>query len=104
MTATARMAALAALATACSGGPPTPRLISTAWFNGAGSTAGMTHSGFSIPTTGVSDGDLLILIANVDNGSSALWPNPIAPGFTQLAQTYFGSDGQTYVADWKIAS
>src|SRR5205814_712170 len=56
------------------------------------------------PTTGVTDGDLLLLIANVDNGSASLWPNPMAPGFTQLVQTFFGSDGQTYVVDWKIAA
>jgi hypothetical protein len=52
----------------------------------------------------VVDGDLLILIANVDNGSNTLWPNPIAPGFNQLAQVFFGSDGQTYVVAWKLAS
>jgi hypothetical protein len=92
------------LAPDLAGVPPTPRLISTAWFSGTGNSAGMSHSGYSIATSGVADGDLLLLIANVDNGSASLWPNPMAPGFTQLVQTFFGSDGQTYVVDWKIAS
>jgi hypothetical protein len=33
-----------------------------------------------------------------------LWPNPIAPGFTQVAQNFYGSDGQTFVVAYKVAS
>lgn len=84
---------------------PLPRFISSSYYSGgAAFPTGMTASGFAITTTGVVDGDLLLIIANVDNGGTTVWPIPIAPGFNQLAQDYFGSDGQTYVASWKIAS
>jgi hypothetical protein len=87
---------------------PTPRLIANAWFsNFSGttyaSTTGMTKTAFEVPTAGIVDGDLVIFIANIDNGSNTLWPDPIAPGFTQIAQNYFGSDGQTFVVSYKIA-
>jgi hypothetical protein len=83
---------------------PVPRLIATADYSSAGSTAGMSASGFSISTAGVVNGDLLLFIANVDNGDNNNWPNPIATGWHQLAQHRFGSDGQTYVIDYKIAN
>jgi len=87
----------------------TPRLIANAYFsNFSGttyaSTAGMTKTAFEVPTAGIVDGDLVLFIANIDNGSNTLWPDPIAPGFTQIAQSYFGSDGQTFVVSWKIAN
>jgi hypothetical protein len=87
---------------------PTPRLIAQAWFSDATAftyaSAGMTKTGFSVSTAGIVDGDLILFIANIDNGSNTVWPNPIAPGFTQIAQSYYGSDGQTFVVAWKIAS
>ena len=87
---------------------PVPRLIAQAWysdFSGTtyASTVGMTKTQFEIPTAGIVDGDLVLFIANIDNGSNTLWPDPIAPGFTQIAQAYYGSDGQTFVAAYKIA-
>ena len=88
---------------------PTPRLIANAFFsNWTGttyaSTTGMTKTGFEVPTGGIVDGDLVIFVGAIDNGSNTLWPDPIAPGFTQIAQNYFGSDGQTFVVAYKIAS
>ncbi len=82
-----------------------PRLISKAYFSAPGgmSPAGMSASGFEILTSGIADGDLVLFIANIDNGSTTVWPTPIAQGFHQIAQEFFGSDGQTYVASWKIA-
>jgi hypothetical protein len=87
---------------------PLPRLITQAWFsNYSGttyaSTAGMTKEGFEVPTGGIVDGDLVLFVASIDNGSDTVWPNPIAPGFTQIAQAFFGSDGQTFVVSYKIA-
>jgi hypothetical protein len=88
--------------------PPSPvaRLISTSYRanDSLKSPSGMSQTGYAINTTGVVDGDLLLIIANVDNGSSSVWPTPMAPGFAQLAEVFFGSDGQTYVVQWKIAS
>ena len=89
--------------------PPVPRLISKAFAGdqNQGSQArspGMSHDGYEISTAGIEDGDLVLFIANVDNGSDSVWPDPVAPGFTQLYQSYYyGGDGQTYVVDWKIA-
>ena len=87
---------------------PTPRLVAQAWFSDFSgttyaSTVGMTKNGFEIPTAGIVDGDLVLFIASIDNGSNTVWPNPIAPGFTQIAQAFYGSDGQTFVVAYKIA-
>jgi len=64
----------------------------------------MTISTYEISTAGVVNGDLLIFLGSVDSINSNAWPNPIAPGFTQLDQTYFGQDLQTVVTAWKIAN
>lgn len=84
------------------------RLINNAYYctNGVNTyaSAGMTHDAFQLSTSGVVNGDLVLVIGNVDNGSNSVWPVPIFSGFTELAQQYFGSDGQTYVLSWKIAN
>jgi hypothetical protein len=94
------------------GGPvssptPIPRVVSTAywtnWFGPVFETPGMSMMGYEIPSAGVADGELLLLIGCIDNGTSAVWPDPLAPGFTQLTQDFWGHDGQTCVVDWKIA-
>lgn len=92
------------------GGVVTPRarLIANAYFSNFtgttyASTTGMTKTQFEVPTDGVVDGDLVLFIGSIDNGSNTLWPDPIAPGFTQIAQNYYGSDGQTFVVSYKIA-
>ena len=87
---------------------PVARLIGNAYYSDhSGSTfefpAGMSKTSFEISTTGIVDGDLVVFIANIDNGSGTIWPNPIAPGFTQLAQAFYGGDGQSYVVAWKLA-
>jgi hypothetical protein len=88
---------------------PTPRLIAQAWFSNAtattyASTVGMMKTQFEIPTAGIVDGDLVLFIGSIDNGSNTVWPNPIAPGFTQIAQAFYGSDGETFVVAYKIAN
>ena len=85
-----------------------PRLIGNAYYSDySGATfkfpAGMSHSGFAIDTTGIVNGDLVFFIGSVDNGSNNLWPNPIAPGFTQIGQAFYGNDGQTFVVQYKVA-
>jgi hypothetical protein len=87
---------------------PSPRIIATAnysdWSGTTYSTSGMSRPGFSIPTAGVQNGDLLLFIASFDNGNDTAWPNPISTGFTQLYQKYYGNDGQTFIISWKIAN
>jgi hypothetical protein len=89
--------------------PPVPRFISKAYAGTQGQgtsvgSPGMSLDGYQISTAGIEDGDLVLFIANVDNGSDSVWPDPVAPGFTQLYQSFYnGGDGQTYVVDWKIA-
>ena len=81
-----------------------PRVIANAYFaSGFTPSPGMTALGYAVPTTGVNNGDLLLFIANVDNGSQTVWPGAVGPGFHQLVQQYFGSDGQTVDVSWKIA-
>ncbi len=89
---------------------PTPvaRVLSTAywtnWFGPVYETPGMSVTGYEIPTAGVVDGELLVFVACVDNGTSTVWPNPLGPGFTQLTQDGWGHDGQTCAIDWKVAA
>lgn len=87
---------------------PVARLVSSAhftdWYGPAYGTHGMSRAGFAIETAGVRDGELLLLIGCVDNGSSTAWPSPLAPGFTQLGQDTWGSDQQTCVVAWRIAA
>jgi hypothetical protein len=81
-----------------------PRKIATAYFSSTGfSSNGMSATQYAVPTAGIQNGDLILFIANIDNGSTTVWPLPSA-SFHQIAQRYFGSDGQTYVASWKIAN
>jgi hypothetical protein len=85
-----------------------PRLIANAYFSNYTSTtyksSGMSQGGYAIDTAGIVDGDLVFFIGSIDNGSNMIWPNPIAPGFTQIGQAYFGNDGQTFVVQYKIAN
>jgi hypothetical protein len=88
---------------------PTPRLISTSHYSDwSGTTykspATMSRTNWEISTSGVVNGDLLIVVANIDNGSNTLWPNPFATGFTQLYQKFYGNDGQTLQISYKIAN
>lgn len=88
---------------------PTPRVISTSYYSDwSGTTykspSTMSRSNWEISTAGVNNGDLLIIVATIDNGSDTLWPNPFASGFTQAYQKYYGNDGQTLAVAWKIAN
>ncbi len=88
------------------GGAPVPRLIQRAWYGtstpGDFST-GMSSSGYYIPTDGIQNGDLVLFIANVDNGAAGTWKLPTS-SFRQQDQRTFGSDGETYFVAWTIAS
>lgn len=87
---------------------PSARLAASAfytdWYGPMYGTPGMSRAGFEIRADGVHDGELLLLIGCVDNGSSTAWPSPIASGFTQLDQDAWGSDLETCVVAWKIAA
>ncbi|MCX5747283.1 MAG: hypothetical protein NT062_32855 [Proteobacteria bacterium] len=84
---------------------PLARLIGNAYrdqdMSGQG-TVMMTYDGYGISTAGIAAGDLVLFIANIDNGNDKIWSLPF--GFTQLAQHFYGADGQTYFAAWKIAT
>jgi hypothetical protein len=85
---------------------PPVRVVSTAYYSGYYTSffsAGMDGTHFSIPTNDVRDNEFLLLFACVDDGSTTVWPNPIAPGFVQLAQDYFGA-GQSCQVSWKVAA
>lgn len=79
------------------------RMISHAYHdtNNMG-TAGMSATGYAIPTTGIVDGDLVLLIGNVDNGAENFYNLPA--GFTAIANHTYGPDVQSYVVAWKIAA
>jgi hypothetical protein len=88
-------------------GPITARWISNAYREGGndGQAAGtymMSKTGYAIPTSGIDPGDLVLFIANIDNGPQGIWNLPT--GFTQIAQHFYGPDTQTYVVGWKIAA
>jgi hypothetical protein len=86
------------------GGAIEARVISTSYFSTfAAMPSGMARTSYEIDTAGVHDDDLLIIIASIDNGSTMLWPNPIAPGFDNLEQVRYGNDGQTYITASKLA-
>jgi hypothetical protein len=86
------------------GPAPVVRKIASAWYSSeAQPSAGMTGTSFSIPTTGINNGDLVLFIGNVDNGNNTTWPLP-TPQFHQLVQVNYGTDGQTFFAAWTIAN
>jgi hypothetical protein len=88
-------------------GPLNARFIANAYreggpdSSGAYGTFGMSEAGYAVLTTGINDGDLVLLIANSDNGANNLFNVPA--GFTQIVQREYGTDGQTYVIAYKIA-
>lgn len=86
---------------------PVARLISAAyftdWYGTAYGTPGMGRTGYEIRSVGVRDGELLLLIGCIDNGSTTVWPSPLGPGFTQLEQDTWGTDVQTCVVAFKVA-
>lgn len=88
-------------------GAPVARVVSQAywtnWFGTEIGTPGTNFDGYSLPTAGVVDGELLLIIACIDNGSDTVWPTPLGPGFRQTFQRFWGNDGQTCAIDWKIA-
>jgi hypothetical protein len=88
------------------------RVVSRAWYGGSGSAVyaspGMTQAGYSIPVSGVKNGELLIIIGTIDKGSPTVMPDPIAPGYFTLAQVAMtkltsGLGPQMFFAAWKIA-
>ncbi len=48
------------------------------------SSPGMTGTTWEIATSGIQAGDLVLFIANVDNGSNGVWQGLDTLGFTQL--------------------
>jgi hypothetical protein len=92
------------------GHAPKLRLINTAYASSydhppvSRSTPGMTGTTWEIETNGIVDGDLVLFIANVDNGSNGVWQGLDTQEFTQLVQLFYpGDDGQTFIVAWRIA-
>ena len=88
-------------------GPLAARFIANAYREGgndgvANGTLMMSKMGFGIMSAGVNEGDLVVFIANVDNGAQGFWHLPA--GFNQGVQNVYGQDGQDYVIAWKIAT
>jgi hypothetical protein len=80
-----------------------PRVIANAYYSeGLAHSSGMTGSGYSISTAGIIDGDVVLLIANIDNGINDDFELP-GPNFTRLFDYKYGADGQTYFAAYAIA-
>ena len=76
------------------------RVLHNAWFANPVTSGTMTSSRYSIETSGATDGDLLIFIMNVDNGSDSVIPTPM--GFQQVFEHFYGAyDGQTYAVFYK---
>jgi hypothetical protein len=85
-----------------SGTTPIARKIKDAHWCGSGTT-GMSQAQYAIPTAGIASGDLVLFLANMDNGDMTNTVFTLPDGFTQIFQTYFyGGDGQSYVAGYKI--
>ena len=83
---------------------PVARKIASAWYSAETTpSAGMSANGYSVPTAGINNGDLVLFIANIDNGSNTTWPLPTA-SFHQIEQINYGGDGQTFFAAWAIAN
>jgi hypothetical protein len=84
------------------------RVLGNGWYgSGAGGTdtPGMTGSGYGVSTGDYKNGDLLLLIGNVDNGTDGEILVP-GPSWTTIYDTFYGggTDGQTYFAAWAVAS
>lgn len=78
------------------------RLVRNAYFdNGTAQSTGMSSSGYQIATQGINPGDLVLFIANIDNGSDTVWMAP--DNFSVVRQKFFGTDGQTFIVAWHIA-
>ncbi|MBV8761512.1 MAG: hypothetical protein JO257_29725 [Deltaproteobacteria bacterium] len=76
--------------------------VGEAWYSAQGLSPNMSQQQYWVQTTGIVDGDIVVFIANVDNGSNSVWMLPT--GFHQLHQIKFGNDGQTFVVGWKLAA
>ena len=81
---------------------PVAHKLADAYYSSQGVSNGMTQTSYSVAIPTIPDGELVLFLANVDNGSNSVWVLP--PGFHQLHQIRFGNDGQTFIAGWKIAS
>jgi hypothetical protein len=82
---------------------PTARLVQHAWYcESITSNNMMAQAGYWISTSGIADGDLVLFIANMDNGDNGVFVLP--PGFTKLYEVFYdlAGDGQTFVVGYKI--
>lgn len=80
-----------------------PRLIASGYYehNTEAHSPGMAQGAYSLPTAGVVDGDLLVVIGNINSGSSATITPP--PGFQVIGNHTIGNYDQTSLAAWKLA-
>jgi hypothetical protein len=86
-------------------GPFTVRVLHNAWYADMSTESQfMSNDHYGIASSGAAAGDLLLLIANIDNGDDTVFSVPA--GFTQMFQHNYGQglDGQTFAAFYKIAT
>jgi len=85
------------------GNAPVAHKLASAWYASNTQSSGMTTTQYSVSIGNVPDGDLILFIANIDNGGTSVWALP-TPMFHQITQSYITGDGQTLFAAWTIAN
>lgn len=80
----------------------TPRVIANAHYSDTSASAnnGQGFYDIEVPAGKIHEGDLLVIIGNVDNGPQ--WHVPDA-SWQQQRNVFFGNDGQTFVVFTKVA-
>lgn len=80
-----------------------PRVIANINYSDSSATGsnGQGYYYFAVPPNSIHEGDLLLIIGNVDNGPQ--WNLPDA-SWHQERNVFFGGDGQTFVVFSKIAT
>jgi hypothetical protein len=88
---------------------PQVRVVSRAWYGASSGTTyastGMSKTGYSIPVSNVAKGEMLLLLGNIDQGTTSTVPAPTGFGTLWVQPMSRTSSGpQTFFAFWKVAS
>jgi hypothetical protein len=80
-----------------------PAVIANAHYSDTSATGSNSagHYYLAVPLDSIHEGDLLVIIGNVDNGPQ--WQRPDA-SWQQQRNVFFGQDGQTFVVFTKVAT
>lgn len=87
--------------------PPDPQFVPSVVVNAHYSDTQATpmntagHYYLAVPPNAIHEGDLLLIVGNVDNGPQ--WQKPDA-SWQQQRNVFFGNDGQTFVVFTKVAT